>query len=164
MLRHRHRHAAPHPCLTALAPYRAGLVVAVEALLTWAGLAAWGAAQGMAFGRGHALSRHARPGGPAHQDQSAAPHMAAQRRAGQRPQASGSPAARRATRARLRRRPPLRRPRAALWAPGHQPPAPYPWPALGKPSASKAPREGVAARWPARAVQTHIAGARPVLP
>ena len=47
------------------------------------------------------------------------------------------------------------------WAPA---PRAYPWPALGKPSASKAPREGVAARWPARAVQTHIAGARPVLP
>jgi hypothetical protein len=35
ILVHRHMQAAPAPFLTAMAPYRDGLVVAVEGLFTW---------------------------------------------------------------------------------------------------------------------------------
>jgi hypothetical protein len=52
---HRHRKAAPDPLLKAVAPYRDGLVVAVEGLFTWYGLADLCAQAGLAFGLGHAL-------------------------------------------------------------------------------------------------------------
>jgi hypothetical protein len=65
----RHRKAAPAPCLTAIAPSRAGLGVAVEGLLTWYGLAALWTQARMAFGLGHALSMQALHGGKAKNDQ-----------------------------------------------------------------------------------------------
>jgi hypothetical protein len=51
----RNMKAAPEPFLKAIAPYREGLVVAVECLLTWYGLADLGAQEGIAFVLGHAL-------------------------------------------------------------------------------------------------------------
>src|SRR5262249_19825460 len=48
--------AAPEPFLKAIAPYRDGLVVAVECIFTWYWLADLFAHQGMAFVLGHALS------------------------------------------------------------------------------------------------------------
>lgn len=55
MLLHRNMKAAPEPFLQAVAPYRDGLVVAVECLFTWYWLAALCAAEGIPFVLGHAL-------------------------------------------------------------------------------------------------------------
>src|SRR5262245_32221841 len=71
ILLHRHMQAAPEPLLKAMAPYRAGLVVAVACRVTWSWLAALGAPEGRAFGLGHALSRTALHGGKATTDSSA---------------------------------------------------------------------------------------------
>jgi hypothetical protein len=79
------------------------------------------------------------------------------RRGGRLPQASGSPAPRRATRDLLRRRLPLAHQRAALLAPGHHTHSPSHRPAIGTQLASKAHREGVAARCAAPAVHTRLA-------
>jgi hypothetical protein len=97
-----------------MAPSQAGLVGAVEGLFPWSWLADLCAREGLPFVRGQALDRKASPGGKAKPDTSAAPTIAVLRRGGLRPQASVSPAARRATRALLRRRRPLRPTRAAL--------------------------------------------------
>jgi hypothetical protein len=113
-LRHRTMHAAPAPLLQAIAPYRQGLVVAMECLFPWSWLAALGAHAGMAFVLGHALSMPALHGGQATHERRAAHQSAVVLRGDLRPQASGSPAPRRATRARRRRRTPLMRTRAAL--------------------------------------------------
>jgi hypothetical protein len=51
----RNMKAAPEPFLKAMAPYREGLVVAVECLFPWYGLADLGAQEGIAFVLGHAL-------------------------------------------------------------------------------------------------------------
>lgn len=68
--------ASPEPCLTAITPAREALVVAGEDLLTWYGLAALGAHEGLPVVLGHARaickrstagyaprSLHARPAG-----------------------------------------------------------------------------------------------------
>src|SRR5215510_10196995 len=65
---HRNMPAAPEPFLTAVAPSRDGLVVAVEGLFTWYGLADLGARAGMPFVLGHVLSRKALHGGKAKND------------------------------------------------------------------------------------------------
>ena len=80
--------AASAPFLKAIAPSRDGLVVAVAWIFTWYGLADLGAAEGMAFVLGHALSRQALHGGKATNDQRASPKMAVLRRGGRLPQAS----------------------------------------------------------------------------
>jgi len=96
---HRHMQAAPAPLLTAMAPYRAGLVVAVECLFTWYWLAYLWAQEGIAFVLGHALSRKAMHGGTAKNDQIDAQKLAVLLRGGRLPQASVYPAQMRATRA-----------------------------------------------------------------
>jgi hypothetical protein len=106
--------AAPAPCLPAVAPSRDGLVGAVECLCTWAWLADVWAADGLPCVLGPALSMQALHGGKAPHDTIDAHKMAARLRGGRLPHASVSPAARRATRALLRHRTPLRRTRAAL--------------------------------------------------
>jgi hypothetical protein len=55
ILLHRNMKAAPEAFLQAIAPYRDGLVVAVECLFTWYGLADLCAEQGIPFVLGHAL-------------------------------------------------------------------------------------------------------------
>lgn len=97
--------------------------------------------------RGHALSMKAIPGGKATHDPLDAHTMAAWRRGGMLPQASVDPAQRRATRDRWRRRTPLRRTRAELWAHVQQTPSPDHLPAIGQQLADQAKREGVAQRW-----------------
>jgi hypothetical protein len=116
ILLHRHMQTAPAPFLKAVAPSRAGLVVAVACLFPWYGRADRGAAQGLPCVVGHVRSLNASHGGKAKNDTIASPKMALWRRGGRLPQASVSPAELRATRALLRRRPPLRRQRAALLA------------------------------------------------
>ena len=62
---HRTMKAAPDPFLKAVAPYRAGLVVAVACIFTWYGLADLCAHEGIPFVVGHALSMQAIHGGKA---------------------------------------------------------------------------------------------------
>ena len=88
ILLHRQMKAAPEPFLKALAPDREGLVVAVEDLCPWSGLADLCAAQAISCVLGHALSRKAIQGGTANNDQSDAHKMAALRRGGTLPKAS----------------------------------------------------------------------------
>src|SRR4029434_7190596 len=96
-------------------PSREDLVVCVAWLCPWSGLADLGARAGSAWVLGHALSMPASHGGKATNATIDAQNMAVLLRGGLLPQASGSPAAMRATRALRRRRMPLRRPRAARW-------------------------------------------------
>ena len=135
MLRHRHRKAAPEPLLQAVAPDRDGLVGAVEGIFTWSWLADLCAEAGRPCVLGQALSRKAIHGGKAQNDKSDSPTMAPLRRGGLLPQAAGSPAERRATRALLRRRTHLRRQGAALLAHVQKTNAPYNWPEMGQKSA-----------------------------
>jgi hypothetical protein len=55
ILLHRNMKAAPEAFLQAVAPYRDGLVVAVECMFTWYWLADLCAEQGIPFVLGHAL-------------------------------------------------------------------------------------------------------------
>jgi hypothetical protein len=114
MLLHRNMPAAPEPFLQAVAPYRDGLVVAVACLFPWDWLADCCAAAGLPVVLGPALSMQAMHGGKATNDKSDSHKIAARRRGGMLPPASVAPAEMRATRDLLRRRPPLRRTRAAL--------------------------------------------------
>jgi hypothetical protein len=147
VLLHRNMQAAPEPFLKAIAPYRAGLVVAVECMLTWYGLADLCAQEGMTFVLGHALSRKAMHGGKAKNDKSDAHKIAVLLRGGMLPQADVYPAQMRAPRDLLRRRTHLMRKRAALLAHGHNTTSPYNLPESGQKIAYKANREGVAERF-----------------
>jgi transposase len=147
VLVHRHMQTTPEAFLKALAPYRQGMVVAVEWMFTWYWLADLCADEGIPFVLGHALSMKAIQGGQATNDQIDAPKMAALLRGGMLPQASVSPAQMRAPRDLLRRRLPLARQRAALLAHVQNTKSPYNLPALGKKIAYKANREGVAERF-----------------
>jgi len=87
VLVHRHMKAAPEAFLQAVAPYRDGLVVAVECLVTWYWLADRWAQAGIPFGLGHALSMKAIHGGKAKHDTIDAQKIAALLRGGMLPQA-----------------------------------------------------------------------------
>ena len=111
----------------------------------------------MPFGLGHALSMKAIHGGKAKHDTSDSQKIATLLRGGMLPQASVSPAAMRATRDLLRRRTHLMRKRAALLAHGPNTNSPYTLPEIGKKSAYKANRDGVAERFDDPAVPKTIA-------
>jgi hypothetical protein len=104
ILIHRNMHAAPGPFLKAIAPYRDGVVVAVECIFTWYGLADLCAQEGIPCVLGYALSMKAIHGGKAKHDKIDSHKIAALLRGGMLPQASVYPAQMRATRDRLRRR------------------------------------------------------------
>ena len=95
-------------------------------------------------------------GGKATHDQSDAPNMAVLLRGGRLPQADVDPAAMRATRDRLRRRFHLPRQRAERLAHGQKTTSQDNLPERRQPLASKANREGVAARFPAPAGQQSV--------
>jgi hypothetical protein len=143
---HRHMKAAPEPVLKAMAPYREGLVVAVECLCTWSWLADLWAQAGSAFVLGHARSMRAIPGGNAKTAQIAAHKIAVWRRGGLLPHAYIYPAQRRATRDLLRRRTHLMRTRAERFVHGQTTTRQDTLPELGQQIASQAHREGVAER------------------
>jgi hypothetical protein len=157
ILLHHNMQAAPEPLLTAVAPYRNGLVVAVAGIFTWYGLADLCADHNMPLVLGHALSLQAIHGGKANNDQIDSHQMAARLRGARLPQASVSPAAMRATRDLLRRRMHRMRQRAALFSPVHTTTSQDNLPESGKTIASKATRAGVAARLPDPAVPKPIA-------
>jgi transposase len=115
------------------------------------------AREGLPVGLGHALYMKACHGGKAKHEQIAAQKIAVWLRGGMRPQASGYPAARRATRALLRRRRPLMHQRAERLAQIQQTKRQAHLPELGTQLASKANRQGVAARVPEPAGQKRSA-------
>jgi hypothetical protein len=156
-LSHRHRQAAPEPFLKAMAPYRAGLGMAVEWMVTWYWLADRCAQEGLAFGLGQARYRRARHGGTAKHATIDAHQIAVLLRGGMRPQAYVDPAQRRAPRDLLRRRTQLLRTRAELLAQVQNPHSPDHLPELGKNIADQASRDGVAERCAAPAVQKSLA-------
>ena len=69
ILLHRNMKAAPEPFLQAVAPYRDGLLVAVECIFTWSWLADLCAEEGSPVVLGPALSMKALHGGKAKHDQ-----------------------------------------------------------------------------------------------
>jgi transposase len=157
ILLHRHMKAAPDPFLKAVAPYRDGLVVAVECLCTWYWLADLCAEQGMPFVLGHALSMKALHGGTAKHDQIDAHQLAALLRGGMLPKAYVYPAELRAPRDLLRRRTHLMHNRAELLSHVHHTKSQYNFPEIGKKIAYKAKRVGVAERFEEAAVPKNIA-------
>jgi transposase len=154
---HRNMPARPDTLLKAIAPSRDGIVIAVACLFTWYGLADLCAQERLPFVVGHALSMQAIHGGKATNDTIDSQKIAVRLRGGMLPQASGSPAALRATRDLLRRRGHLTRKRAALLAHIQTTHRQYTLPEIGKKIADKANREGVAERFPDPAVHTSVA-------
>jgi transposase len=147
ILLHRNMRAAPEPFLKAVAPYRDGLVVAVECIFTWYWLADLCADQDIPFVLGHALYMKAIHGGKAKNDKIDSQKIAVLLRGGMLPKAYTYPAAMRATRDLLRRRTHLMRKRAELLSHVHNTNSQYNLPEIGKKIAYKANREGVAERF-----------------
>jgi transposase len=156
ILVHRNMPAGPEPFLKAVAPYREDLVVCVECIFTWYWLADLCTREGIPFVLGHALSMKAIHGGKATNDKIDAQKIAVLLRGGMLPQAYVYPEGMRATRDRLRRRLPLTRKRAELLAHIQNTHSQYNLPEIGKKIASKANRDGVAARFPAPAVPKSV--------
>ena len=154
---HRTLKTDPETFLKAIAPYRDGIVVAVECLCTWYWLADLCTDAGIPFVLGHALSMQALHGGKAKNDTIDAHKIAVLLRGGMLPQASVSPAHLRATRDLLRRRLPLAHQRAERLAHVQHTNSQYSLPALGKKMASKANRDGVADRFADPAVPKSLA-------
>jgi transposase len=157
ILVHRNMKAAPEPFLRAVAPYRDGLVVAVECIFTWYWLADLCAEEGIPFVLGHALYMKAIHGGKAKNDTIDSHKIAVLLRGGMLPQAYVYPAAMRATRDLLRRRIHLMRKRADLLAHVQKTNSQDNLPEIGKKIAYKANRDGVAERFAEPAVQKSIA-------
>jgi transposase len=156
VLVHRNMQTDPDTFLHVVAPYRQGLVVAVECMFPWDWLADLCADEGIPFVLGHALYMQAIHGGKATNDKIDSHKIAALLRGGMLPQASVSPARMRATRDLLRRRRHLAHTRAEILAHVQNTNRQYNLPAIGKKSASKANREGVAERFADPAVQKRI--------
>ena len=156
ILLHRNMKAAPDSFLKAVAPYRDGLVVAVECLFTWYWLADLCTEEGIPFVLGHALYMKAIHGGKAKNDKIDSHKIAVLLRGGMLPQAYVYPADMRATRDLLRRRTPLMRKRAELLAHVQNTNSQYNLPEIGKKIAYKANRDGVAERFADPAVQKTI--------
>ncbi|HSF31554.1 MAG TPA: IS110 family transposase [Candidatus Tectomicrobia bacterium] len=156
ILLHRNMQAAPDPFLKAIAPYRDGLVVAVECIFPWYWLADLCADQGIPFVLGHALSMQAIHGGKAKNDQIASQKIAVLLRGGMLPKAYVYPAEMRATRDLLRRRTHLMHQRAELLSHVQHTNRQYNLPEIGTKIAYKANREGVAERFDDSAVPKTI--------
>jgi transposase len=153
---HRNMKASPEAFLKAIAPYREGLVVAVECIFTWYWLADLCAQEGIPFVLGHALYMKAIHGGKAKNDKIDSHKIATLLRGGMLPQAYVYPAQMRATRDLLRRRIHLMRKRSELLAHVQQTNSQYNLPEIGKNIAYKANRDGVAERFTDPAVQKSI--------
>src|SRR5215467_9235558 len=156
ILLHRNMKAAPEPFLKAIAPYREGLVVAVECMFTWYWLADLCAEQEIPFVLGHALYMKAIHGGKAKNDKIDSQKIAALLRGGLLPNAYVYPAKMRATRDLLRRRTHLMRKRAELLTHIQQTNSQYNLPEIGKKIAYKTNRPGVAERFADPAVQKSV--------
>jgi transposase len=155
-LLHRHMTATPEALLKAIAPYRDQVVLAAACMFTWYWLADRCAEHGIPCVLGHALYMQAIHGGKAKNAKIDAHKIAVLLRGGMLPQAYVYPAEMRATRALLRRRMHLARKRGELLAHMHHTNSPYNLPAIGKKSAYKTNRDGVAERFADPAVQQSI--------
>jgi transposase len=158
ILVHRHMKTTPETFLQVIAPYREGLVVAVECMFTWYWLADLCTHEGIPFVLSQALYMKAIHGGKAKNDTIDAHKIAVLLRGGMLPQAYVYPAEMRATRDLLRRRMHLMRKRAELLAHIQNTTSQYNLPEIGKKIAYKANRDGVAERFPQPAVQKSIEG------
>ncbi len=156
ILVHRNMTATPEALLKAIAPSREQIVLAAAWMFPWYGLADYWAEPGLPFVLGQALSMKALHGGKAKNDTIDAQNIAGLLRGGMLPQASVSPAERRATRDLLRRRMPLARTRGALLAHVHNTASQSTLPAMGKKIAYQANRDGVAERCADPAVHKSI--------
>jgi transposase len=156
ILLHRNMKAGPEPFLQAVAPYREGLVVAVECIFTWYWLADLCVHEGIPFVLGHALYMRAIHGGKAKNDQIDSHKIATLLRGGRLPHAYVYPAEMRATRDLLRRRMHLMRKRAELLSHVQHTNSQYNLPEIGTNLAYKANRGGVAERFADAAVQKNI--------
>jgi len=154
---HENLPATPEALLSAVAPYRSGLVVAAECIFTWYWLADLCAREGIAFVLGHALFMKAIHGGKAKNDRIDALKIATLLRGGMLPQAYVYPAGMRATRDLLRRRLHLVRKRGQLLAHIQMTSQQYNLPALGKRIAYPSNRKAVAEHFPDRVVSKSIA-------
>src|SRR6266478_5244287 len=153
---HRNGPATPEHFLNVIAPYREGLVVAVECIFTWYWVADLCAHEGIPFVLGHALYMKAIHGGKAKNDKIDAHKIAVLLRGGMIPQAYVYPAEMRATRDLLRRRCHLVHKRAELFAHIHNTNSQYNLPAIGKKLAYQANREGVEEHFPDPSVRKTI--------
>jgi transposase len=131
-LLHRNMKTNPETFLKVIAPYRDGLVVAVECMFTWYWLADLCADEGIPFVLGHALYMKAIHGGTAKNDKIDSQKIAALLRGGMLPQAYVYPAEMRATRDLLRRRTHLMRKRAELLSHVQNTNSQYNLPEIGK--------------------------------
>src|SRR5215813_13413184 len=156
ILLYRTMKTSPDMFLTALAPYREDLVVAVECIFTWYGLVDLCAQEQLPCVLGHALYMKAIHGGKAKNDKIDAQKIALLLRGGMLPQAYVYPAEMRATRALLRRRIHLVRKRAELLTHVQQTTSQYNLPEIGKNIAYKTNRPGVAERFADPAVQKSL--------
>jgi transposase len=156
ILVHRHMQTNPETFLKVIAPYREGLVVAVECMFTWYWLADLCAHEGIPFVLGHALYMKAIHGGKAKNDKIDSQKIAVLLRGGMLPQAYVYPAQMRATRDLLRRRMHLAHKRAELLAHVQHTNSQYNLPAIGQKITYKANRDGVAERFADPAVQKSI--------
>ncbi len=143
VLLHRNLPCDPERFLRTVAPYRDGLVVAVECIFTWYWLADLCAREGIAFVLGHALYMRAIHGAKAKNDKIDAKKTAALLRGGLLPQAYVYPPEMRATRDLLRRRLHFVRHRGQLLAHIQNTHHQYNLPAPGKRIAYRANREGI---------------------
>jgi len=157
VLVHKNLRATSAAFLEAVAPYREGLVVAVECVYLWYWLADLCAAEGIDFVLGHALYMKAIHGGKAKNDRIDALKIATLLRGGMLPRAYAYPAGMRATRDLLRRRLHLVRKRGQLLAHIQMTAQQYNLAPLGKRIAYPANREGVAEQFGDRAVRQSIA-------
>ena len=156
ILVHRNLKTTPETFLNVIAPYREGLVVAVECMFTWYWLADLCTNEGIPFVLGHALYMKAIHGGKAKNDKIDSHKIAVLLRGGMLPQAYVYPAQMRATRDLLRRRMHLAHKRAELLAHVQNTNSQYNLPAIGQKIAYKANRDGVAERFTDPAVQKSI--------
>ena len=156
VLLHRNMATTPEAFLTAVAPYREDLVVAVECMFTWYWLADLCAAQGITFVLGHALAMKAIHGGKAKNDKIDAHKTAVLLRGGLVPQSYVYPAAMRATRDLLRRRLHLVRKRGQLLAHIQNTRAQYNLPSFERRLAYPANRDGVSLHFPDPSVRKSV--------
>jgi transposase len=156
ILVHRHLKTTPETFLNVVAPYREGLVVAVECMFTWYWLADLCTHEGIPFVLGHALYMKAIHGGKAKNDKIDSHKIAVLLRGGMLPQAYVYPAQMRATRDLLRRRMHLAHKRAELLAHVQHTNSQDHLPVIGQKIAYKANRDGVAERFADPAVQKSI--------
>ncbi len=143
--------------LSAIAPFREDIVVAVECMFTWYWLADLCIREGISFVLGHALYMKAIHGGKAKNDKIDSRKIAALLRGGMIPKAYVYPAKMRATRDLLRRRNHLMRKRAELFAHIQNTRSQYNLPEpMGRIAVSKN-RVGIIERFDQPSVQNNIA-------